>query len=265
MPPALTVQGYISQAVTPEMVARDTLAGHPGSATLRKRSSAMHQERLRFTVKETHEVSALLFLPERSRALYLLAPGAGAGMEHSFMNEVAEGLAERRIATLRYQFPYAEQGRRRPDPAPILQATVRAAAQIAVAGWPALPLFAGGKSMGGRMTSLAAATEKLPGVRGLIFLGFPLHPAGKPGDSRAEHLPRVGLPMLFIQGTRDSLADLALIQRVCWHLGPACTLHEVREADHGFGVRKRSGRTVPEVRAEVLDTLSDWVDRLLLV
>ncbi len=223
----------------------------------------MHQERLRFVVRETHEVSGLLFLPERSRALYLLAPGAGAGMEHPFMTAMAEGLAERRIATLRYQFPYVEQGRRRPDPAPVLQATVRAVAQIARTGWPGLPLIAGGKSMGGRMTSLAAATDPLPEVRGLVFLGFPLHQAGKPGDSRAEHLPRVGLPMLFIQGTRDALADLALIQRVCWHLGPSCTLHQVDEADHGFGVRKRSGRTGAEVRTEVLDTVSDWLERVI--
>lgn len=263
MPSARPAQGYILQPVTLDV---------QGTATLQVTRfvppceclEPMHQERLRFTVRETHEVSALLVLPPDSRALYLLAPGAGAGMDHPFMQAMAEGLAERGIATLRYQFPYAEQGSRRPDPGPVLQATVRAAVQVAAAGWPGLPLFAGGKSMGGRMTSLAASTGTLPAVRGLIFLGFPLHPAGKPGDSRAEHLTRVALPMLFLQGTRDALAELALIQRVCWHLGERCTLHEILEADHGFGVRKRSGRTVPEVRAELLDTLCGWIDRLLL-
>lgn len=223
----------------------------------------MPEERLRFVVQETHRVSAILMLPEDARALYLLAPGAGAGIEHPFMAGMAGGLAERCIATLRYQFPYAEMGRRRPDPGPVLQATVRAAVRVAQEGWPGLPLVAGGKSMGGRMTSLAAATDPLPGVRGLVFLGFPLHQAGKPDDRRAEHLPRVGLPMLFVQGTRDALADLALIQRVCWHLGPSCTLHQVQEADHGFAVRKRSGRTPDAVRDEILETVSDWLARVI--
>jgi hypothetical protein len=186
----------------------------------------------------------------------VLGHGAGAGMRHPFMDRAADALAARGLATLRYQFPYMEAGRRRPDPHPILVATVRAA--VARAAGEGLPLLAGGKSMGGRMTSRAAAEEALPGVRGLVFLGFPLHPAGRPGTERAEHLSGVDVPMLFLQGTRDRLADLDLLQPVCRELGSRATLHVVEGADHSFGVLVRSGRSADEVMAELADAVAAW-------
>jgi uncharacterized protein len=205
-------------------------------------------------------VSGLLELPDNARALYVLAHGAGSGMRHRFMEAIASGLAERAVATLRYQFPYVESGGRRPDPPGVLEATVRAAVGRAAEAAPGLPLIAGGKSLGGRMTSSAAAKTPLPGVRGLVFLGFPLHAPGKPGTERAAHLERVRFPMLFLQGTRDALADLTLMRTVCDRL-PGATLHVVEGGDHSFAVLKRSGRTDVDVLAELADTTVAWLSR----
>lgn len=203
-------------------------------------------------------VSGLLLRPPTAWATYLLAHGAGAGMRHRFMEGIAEALAERGMATLRYQFPYVEAGSRRPDPPGVLEATVRAAAAEARESTPDLPLIAGGKSLGGRMTSNAMARRPLEGVLGLVFLGFPLHPAKQPAVSRAEHLDRVESPMLFLQGTRDDLADLDLITSVCGRLGPKATLHLVAGADHSFAVLKRSGRTDTEVMGELALATAEW-------
>src|SRR5687767_1782260 len=205
------------------------------------------------------EVSALLLRPEDAWSLYVLAHGAGAGMRHRFMEAVAGALAARGIATLRYQFPYLEHGSRRPDPPAVLEAAVRAAVAKARELEPDLPLVAGGKSMGGRMTSGAMAHRSLEGVRGLVFLGFPLHPPKRPSVGRAEHLARVQVPMLFLQGTRDDLADLGLITGLFRDLGPRATLHVVEGADHSFSVLKRSGRTDPQVLEELADAITDWV------
>lgn len=205
------------------------------------------------------EVSAILTRPARARALYVLAHGAGLGMRHPFMEDIAVRLAARGIGTLRYQFPYAEAGARRPDPEPTLLATVRAAVAAGREAAGALPLFAGGKSMGGRMTSRAAAAEPLPGVSGLVFLGFPLHPAGEPGISRADHLDRVLVPMLFLQGTRDALADLERLRPVIERLGPRATLRVIEGGDHSFHVLKRSGRTDDEVLEELAAATSGWL------
>ncbi len=207
------------------------------------------------------KVSGLLNRPPKARALYLLAHGAGAGMRHPFMTSLVEALAGQSVASLRYQFPYMEAARRRPDSPSVLEATVRAAVAVAQEIAPGLPLLAGGKSMGGRMTSNAAARQPLAAVGGLVFVGFPLHPAKRPGQSRAEHLRRVDLPMLFLQGTRDTLADLTLISAVCRDL-PRATLHVVEGADHSFAVLKRSGRTDAEVMEELAQTISQWSERL---
>ncbi len=203
-------------------------------------------------------VAALLLRPAEASWLLVLGHGAGAGMNHRFMAELAERLAERRIATLRYRFPYREAGRRRPDRAPVLESTVRAA--IATAGElaPELPLLAGGKSMGGRMTSRAVAAERPAALRGLVFFGFPLHPAGRPGVDRAEHLSAVRLPMLFLQGDRDALAGLDLLRPVCAALGERATLRVIAGADHGFHVLKRSGRDDAEVLDELAEATADW-------
>jgi predicted alpha/beta-hydrolase family hydrolase len=209
-------------------------------------------------IDATHRVSGLLAGPPRAHACYVLAHGAGAGMTHPFMATVATGLAERGIATLRYQFPYMEQRTKRPDPPKLAQATVRAAVAEAARLSPAMPLIAGGKSFGGRMTSQAQATSPLPGVRGLAFLGFPLHPAGKPSDARAEHLFGVRVPMLFLQGTNDSLAQLALLRPVMERLGAGATLHLFQDADHSFHVPVRSGRKDADVMRELLDALAQW-------
>jgi len=203
-------------------------------------------------------VSALLLRPPEPWAGYVLAHGAGAGMTHPFMESVARALMARGMATLRYQFPYAENGGRRPDPPGVLRATVRAAVARARELLPSLKLFAGGKSLGGRMTSHAAAERQLDEVAGRIFLGFPLHPPKRPAIERAEHLARVGQPMLFLQGTRDDLADLTLVREVCGGLGDRVTLHVVEGADHSFGVLKRSGRTGSEVLDELADTIAGW-------
>ena len=216
--------------------------------------------KLSVTVNETQRVSGLLLAPPRARACYVLAHGAGAGMAHPFLAAVAAELGERGIATLRYQFPYMEQRAKRPDPPALAQATVRAAVAEAARRVPDLPLVAGGKSFGGRMTSQAQAAAPLAGVRGLAFLGFPLHPAGRPSDERAAHLLDVQIPMLFLQGTRDALADLTLLRPVVERLGKRATLTLFEDADHSLHVPARTGRKDPEVRAEMLDALAAWID-----
>jgi hypothetical protein len=211
-------------------------------------------------VDDTQHVSGLLQAPRAARACYVMAHGAGAGMTHPFMALLANDLAERGIATLRYQFPYMERGSKRPDPPKIAHATVRAAVAEASRLAPELALFAGGRSFGGRMTSQAQAVAPLPGVRGLVFLGFPLHPAGKPSDERAAHLSDVQIPMLFTQGTRDELADLPLLQALAGRLGARATLGLFQEADHSFHVPARTGRKDAEVRVEIADVLADWIE-----
>ncbi|MDQ3222955.1 MAG: alpha/beta hydrolase [Gemmatimonadota bacterium] len=202
-------------------------------------------------------VSALLVRPPDAWLLYVLAHGAGAGMRHRFLESIAGALARHGVATLRYQFPYMERGARRPDPPSVAEATVRAAVGLAEEAAPGLPLIAGGKSFGGRMTSGAVA-KSLPGVRGIVFLGFPLHPPGQPGTRRADHLDEIDLPMLFLQGTRDVFAQHDLITAVCGRLGSRATLHLVGEADHSFGIPKRSGRPASSVFDELADTLVQW-------
>jgi predicted alpha/beta-hydrolase family hydrolase len=203
-------------------------------------------------------VSALLVRPPDAWLLYVLAHGAGAGMRHHFLESMSRVLAERGVATLRYQFPYMESGRKRPDFPSVLQATVRAAGVKAAELAPELPLIAGGKSLGARMTSGAAASAPLHGIKGLVFLGFPLHPPGQPGTSRADHLERVDIPMLFLQGTRDAFARLDLITDVCEGLEADVMLHVVDGGDHSFGVLKRSGRTPSDILEELADTTVEW-------
>lgn len=205
-------------------------------------------------------VSGLLIAPPQARAAYVFAHGAGAGMTHPFMAAAAEGLAARGIATLRFQFPSMERGSRRVDPPSVAQSTVRAAVEEARRALPGTALFAGGKSFGGRMTSQAQAQSPLPGVRGLAFVGFPLHPAGRPSDARAAHLEGVKVPMLFLQGSRDDLATLALLEPLVAKLGNRATLAVFDDADHSFHVPARTGRTDDEVLAQVLDTLAGWID-----
>ncbi len=200
----------------------------------------------------------LMVRPPDAWVLYILAHGAGAGMRHRFLEAIAGALAERGVATLRYEFPYMEAGGGRPDPPAVLQRSVRSAVERAATVAPDLPLVAGGKSLGGRMTSSAAAASPLPGVRGLAFLGFPLHPPGQPGTTRADHLDQVDLPLLFLQGTRDTFARLDLLTPVCERLGSRATLHLVEGGDHSFGVQKRSGRTADEVMTELVDTFVSW-------
>lgn len=216
--------------------------------------------RLRFAAGDA-EVSALLDVPGDARWLLALAHGAGAGMKHRFMADLAGALGRSGVATLRYQFPYMEAGGGFPDRPPVLEAAVSAAVETAAREAPGLPLLAGGKSLGGRMTSRAAAAGSLPGVRGIVFFGFPLHPAGRPSVKRAEHLDAVDLPMLFLQGTRDRLADLELLRPVVRRLGDRATLHVVEGADHGFAVLKRSGRSAGEVRAELAAAVVSWAGR----
>ena len=211
----------------------------------------------------TATVSALLIRPEQARACYVFAHGAGAGMTHAFMEQAATGLAARGIATLRYQFPYMEKGSKRPDPPAVAHVTVRAAVAEAARACPGLPLIAGGKSFGGRMTSQAQAKAALPGVVGLAFFGFPLHAAGKPSADRADHLADVKIPMLFLQGTRDALADLKLLKGVVKRLGARATLRLFDDADHSFHVPARSGRKDADVRREMLDAVAAWVRAIL--
>lgn len=214
---------------------------------------------LTITVDDAHAVSGLLAVPTGARACLVLAHGAGAGMTHPFMAAVAEGLAQRGVATLRYQFPYMQAKSKRPDRPALATATVRAAVAEAVRRMPDVPMFAGGKSFGGRMTSTAQAAAPMPAVRGLVFLGFPLHPAGKPSTDRALHLAEIAVPMLFVQGTRDALAEPALIGPVVSGLRSRATLLEVAGADHSFHVPVRSGRTDAEVLAGVLDRIVAWM------
>jgi len=205
-------------------------------------------------------VSALFLAPAEARALYVFAHGAGAGMEHTFMTAAAEGLAERRIATLRFQFPYMERNSKRPDTPAVAQAAVRAA--VARAGELLLdvPLYAGGKSFGGRMTSQAQAAQPLPGVQGLVFFGFPLHAAGQPSETRGRHLDDVKVPMLFLQGTRDALADAPLMRKVAKRLGSHATLAFFDDADHSFHVPARTGRTDAQVLDGLVDAFAKWID-----
>ncbi|MFP5406214.1 MAG: alpha/beta family hydrolase [Gammaproteobacteria bacterium] len=216
---------------------------------------------LTLPIDGAQRVSGLLLAPPDARACYVLAHGAGAGMSHPFMAAIAQGLAERAVATLRYQFPYMERGSKRPDPPKLAHAAVRAAVAEAARIVPGLALIAGGKSFGGRMTSQAQAASPLPGVRGLAFLGFPLHPAGRPSDERGAHLLQVAVPMLFLQGTRDGLADVALMRSLVERLGDRATLQLVADADHSFHVPARTGRKDEEVRAAMLDALAHWIER----
>jgi predicted alpha/beta-hydrolase family hydrolase len=216
----------------------------------------------KFRVENSGEVSALLLRPQDARWLMLLAHGAGAGMRHPFMESLAVELAAARIATLRYQFLYMEQRRGRPDAPAVLVATVAAALGKAKEVAADLPLLAGGKSMGGRMSSQAAAQNLLPGVRGLVFFGFPLHPPNDPGTKRADHLARVPMPMLFLQGTRDTLADIKLLEPIVRKLGALARLHIIESADHGFHVLKRSGKTDESVLTELVETTAAWAGKI---
>ena len=214
-------------------------------------------------VDGAHTVSALLQAPRNASACFVVAHGAGAGMEHPFMAAVADGLCARGVATLRYQFPYMQAGSKRPDRPPLAHATVRAAVHKAIELVPALPLFAGGKSFGARMASQVQADRPLPGLRGLAFLGFPLHPAKKPSAERAEHLARVDVPMLFLQGTRDALAEMPLLTATVQQLGELATLGPLGQADHSFHVPAKSGRSDGQVLDEALDTVAAWMDGVL--
>jgi predicted alpha/beta-hydrolase family hydrolase len=217
---------------------------------------------LKLDIERIGTVSAILTQPAKARACYVLAHGAGAGMRHASMDKIAEGLADRGIATFRFNFPYMEKKQGRPDQPAVAHAAIRAAVKEAARLCPGLKLVAGGKSFGGRMTSQAQSKAPLPDVKGLAFLGFPLHADKKPSTERAEHLADVEIPMLFLQGTRDGLADLGLLKPVIAALGTKATLHEVSGGDHSFAVLKKSGRTNEEALTEVLDTLAAWVDQL---
>lgn len=219
----------------------------------------MNETPLRVALPSGTSVSAVLVEPAEVRAAYVFAHGAGAGMHHAFMGALSGALEQRGVATLRFQFPSMEQGGKRPDTPAVAQAAVRAAVTEAAARLPGVPLFAGGKSFGGRMTSQAQAAQPLAGVRGLVFVGFPLHPAGKPGTERAAHLAKVDVPMLFLQGTRDELAEPGLVREVTAGLGARATLHVVEGADHSFHVLARSGRKDAEVLQELAETLARWV------
>jgi predicted alpha/beta-hydrolase family hydrolase len=221
--------------------------------------NVLSPQELKLQVDSANAVSALMLRPPSAQACFVFAHGAGAGMGHAFMERAASGHYDHGIATLRYQFPYMEKGSRRPDPPAIAHAAVRAAVAEAARCCPGLALIAGGKSFGGRMTSQAQAAAPLPGVRGLAFLGFPLHPAGKPSDARAKHLGDVHVPMLFVQGTRDKLAEPQLIEPVVKRLGASASLHPVQEADHAFPVLARSGRNDGDVMSEIVATLSAWI------
>jgi len=219
-------------------------------------------EELRFGVEGASEVSALFLRPDSARFMLVLAHGAGAGMRHPFMEKLACELADVGVATLRYQFPYMEQRRRVPDAPAVLTATVAGAIGAAAKAAPDLPLLAGGKSMGGRMTSQAAAQQALEGVRGLVFFGFPLHPPKRPATKRADHLDKVRVPMLFLQGTRDELAELELLRPICAKLGELATLTVIESADHSFHVLKRSGTNDTAVLQELAQTVASWARKI---
>jgi predicted alpha/beta-hydrolase family hydrolase len=215
-------------------------------------------------VNREEAVSGILLVPKRATACYVVAHGAGAGMEHPFMAAVANGLFERQIATLRYQFPYMEKGSKRPDRPALAQATVRAAVASVSHHLASLPLFAGGKSFGGRMTSQTQAEAPIPGISGLVFLGFPLHAAGKPSADRAAHLKQIAVPMLFLQGSRDTLADLSLLKPAIAALGSVATLTVFEAADHSFHVPVRSGKTDAQIMTSLLDAIAAWVKSALM-
>ena len=218
---------------------------------------------MRFAVEGTREASALLVQPAEARWMLVLAHGAGAGMYNKFLENLAADLAEEGIATLRYQFPYMEERRRVPDRPELLTATVREAVRAAAEAARKLPLLVGGKSMGGRMTSQAAALGLLPGVKGIVFFGFPLHPPNKPGTSRGDHLAKVQIPMLFLQGSKDAFAELQLLQPVVAKLGSRATLHLIDAADHSFHLPKSSGRTDADVLRELAQTTAAWADKII--
>jgi len=224
----------------------------------------MHKaEEIKFSAGEkVGKVSGLLILPKGAQGLLVFAHGAGAGMRHRFMEETAQKLADKSIATFRYQFAYMEKGIKRPDNEAVLTATVRAAVATAKKHGEGLPLFAGGKSMGGRMTSLAAAKEPLESVRGLIYFGFPLHAAGRTSADRGQHLFDVKLPMLFLQGSRDALADLKLLKPLCARLGEKAELFVIDGGDHSFHLLKSSGRSDDQALDEAVTKASSWISRL---
>ena len=223
---------------------------------------ATKTQELKLDIDRIGTVSAILTQPANARACYVLAHGAGADMRHAFMEKVAEGLADRGIATFRFNFPYMEKKLGRPDQPAVAHATIRAAVAEAARLYPGATLVAGGKSFGGRMTSQAQSKAALPDVKGLAFLGFPLHADKKPSSERAEHLAGIAIPMLFLQGTRDGLADLGYLKPVIAALGATATLHEIEGGDHSFAVLKKSGRTNGEALTEVLDALAAWIDEL---
>lgn len=217
---------------------------------------------LSIEVKPAVRVSALLQMPTQAQACFVFGHGAGAGMNHSFMNDLSAALGARNIGTLRYQFPYMENGSKRPDPPALCHATIRAAAEEAKKQLPGVALIAGGKSFGGRMTSQAQAVKPLSDVKGLVFVGFPLHPAKKPASERGAHLADVKVSMLFLQGTRDDLADLTLLEPLVQRLGTVATLKKIDGADHSFHVLARSGRNDREVLDELADTIARWISAL---
>ena len=223
---------------------------------------AVSTKQFKIEIADQNAISSILIRPPHARACFVLAHGAGAGMTHPFMESVALGLCDRGVATLRYQFPYMERVSKRPDSPAVAHAAVRAATAEAARHCPGLPLVAGGKSFGGRMTSQAQAIAPLPDVRGLAFLGFPLHAAGKPSDERAKHLFDIHIPMLFMQGSRDKLAELTLLEPLIKKLGPPASLHLVPEADHSFHVPARSGRNDRDVMNEILDKFAAWTDTI---
>jgi uncharacterized protein len=221
------------------------------------------EREMKIEVPGSADVSAVEVRPNGAKTMLVLAHGAGAGMHHAWMEAMARELAEVGVATLRYQFPYMERKPRgKPDSPKVATATVRAAVEAAARVAPGMALFAGGKSFGGRMTSTAASEKALPGVRGLIFFGFPLHPPGQPGTKRAEHLARVTVPMLFLQGTRDTLADLKLLRPICEGLSDRATLHAVETADHSFHVLKSAGKTDAEVMKELARVTAEWMGEI---
>jgi hypothetical protein len=230
------------------------------SATIPSRKAMqITPQQLQLDVPGSGAVDAVLFDPGRAAACYVFAHGAGAGMRHPFMVNLSAALAQRGVATLRFQFPYMQQGSKRPDSPKVAHAAIRAAVAEAARRLPGVPLFAGGKSFGGRMTSQAQSIEPLAGVRGIVFVGFPLHAPNEPGTARADHLAQVQVPMLFLQGTRDPLAQLDLVKETVAGLGERATLHVVAGGDHSFDVLKSSGRTAEEVRDELAHTIVSWI------
>jgi uncharacterized protein len=224
--------------------------------------STQKQQSLTIAVDEERSVSGIFQEPAEPRACYVVAHGAGAGMTHRFLAALADGLAERGVATLRFQFPYMERGSKRTDPPAVAHSAVRAAVAEAGRLAPRLPLFAGGKSFGGRMTSQAQAVAPLAGVSGLVFLGFPFHPPGRPSEERAQHLYDVRIPMLFLQGTRDDFGELPLVQKITGELGALASLELIPDADHSFHVPARTGRKDAEVLSDILDTTVAWTAKI---